>query len=84
MLAIDRLIHAFHGDYQGPRARLRRTACQSILSGTDEELADMLNELAYEDNVPPEMRAIRDEWQSKVAEAREAGDAHRKKMQSTR
>jgi hypothetical protein len=77
MLAIDRLIHAFHGDYQGSRARLRRTACSSVLEGDDESLAQMLDELAYGDNVPPEMLAQRDMWRAKVADSKKALDKFR-------
>ena len=62
MLVIDRLIHAFHGDYQGDRARLRRTACSSILQGTDADLARMLNDLAYEENADPRLLETRNKW----------------------
>lgn len=46
------------------------------LEGSHEELAKMLQELAYGDNAPPEMIAVRNEWQAKVAEEREAKNDH--------
>ena len=79
MLVIDRLIHAFHGDYQGDRARLRRTACSSILQGTDADLARMLNDLAYEENADPRLLETRNKWRTKVAEGRAAAKAWKKK-----
>jgi hypothetical protein len=72
MIAIDGLVHAFHGDYQGERARLRRTACISVLEGSDEELKKMLEDLAYGDNVDSRMRETKIEWRRKKAEARKA------------
>lgn len=72
MLAIDRLVHAFHGDYQGVRARLRRTACASILEGSDEGLARMLDELAYGENVDPQLLVEKSRWRAKRSEAEKA------------
>ena len=74
MLAIDRMIHAFHGDYQGTRARLRRTACSNILEGTDQELARMLDELAYGKTADPQMLQRKEIWQAKMDEAKKAGE----------
>ena len=78
MIAIDNLIHAFHGDYQGERARLRRTACVSVLEGSDEELKKMLEDLAYGDNVDSRMRENKIEWCRKKTEASKAKANHAK------
>lgn len=70
MLAIDRLVHAFHGDYTGPRSRLRRTACVSVFKGTGEELKALLDDLAYGDTIDREMAKNRETWRRKQEEKR--------------
>ena len=76
MRAIDKLVHAFHGDYQGARARLRRTACVSVLEGTNEELSRMLDDLAYGDTADARMLSERNLWRRKRAEAAETKSSH--------
>ena len=39
----------------------------------------MLNELAYDDNLPPEMKNVRTDWKSKVSEADRARNEHKKR-----
>jgi hypothetical protein len=50
MLAIDTLIHTFHGELQG-KERFSRTAAHNIIySRRNSDLVDLLNALAYSNN----------------------------------
>jgi hypothetical protein len=64
MLAIDRLIHEFHWNLieAGKAAVPHKPAGVNLLRGSATQVIDLLNELTYGENTPPELREGRDWW----------------------
>ncbi|HEX5480621.1 MAG TPA: hypothetical protein VFY79_12960 [Dehalococcoidia bacterium] len=70
MLAIDALIHAVHGQFQG--AMGRPAAC-NLIEGTARELVGFLDELAYGPQSTEGIAESRREWDAQVDLSRFAG-----------
>jgi hypothetical protein len=64
MLAIDRLIHEFHWILveAGKDPLPHKPAGVNLLRGSATQVIDLLNELTYGDNTPPELLEGRDWW----------------------
>lgn len=65
ILAIDRLIHEFHWvlvDVKGARAS--KPAGVNLLRGSTTQVLEMLNELTYGENTPPELLSGREWWRA--------------------
>jgi hypothetical protein len=61
MLAIDRLIHACHGEFKG---HMGRPAACNLIEGTMHELLPLLDGLAYGDASTPGVLEVRTEWKA--------------------
>lgn len=66
MLAIDALIHACHGQFEG--AMGRPAAC-NLIEGTMDELIEFLDELAYGDLSTPGVGEVRARWRAGIESA---------------
>ena len=64
ILAIDRLIHEFHWILvkEGQPARANKPAAVNLLRGNILQVLNMLNELTYGENTPPELIAGKGLW----------------------
>lgn len=64
ILAIDRLIHEFHWILvrEGHPERANKTAAVNLLRGNIAQVYDMLNELTYGENTPPELLKVKEQW----------------------
>jgi len=64
ILAIDRLIHEFHWILvkEGQPARANKPAGVNLLRGNIIQVLDMLNELTYGENTPPELLEGKARW----------------------
>ena len=78
MLAIDALIHAVHGQFQGAMAR--PAAC-NLIEGTARELIGFLDELAYGPQSTEGIAESRREWDAQVDASRFA--AWKRGLEST-
>jgi hypothetical protein len=67
MLCIDRLIHAIH---ESLNASQYFPVAQNIIGGTQSQFRDLLDSVAYGDDVPRERLEIRAEYEEKM----KAGD----------
>ncbi len=64
IFAIDRLIHEFHWFLirEGQPAQGNKPAGVNLIRGNIREVFDLLNELTYGENTPPELLAAKDSW----------------------
>jgi hypothetical protein len=64
ILAIDRLIHEFHWILvkEGQPARANKPAGVNLLGGNTTQVFNLLNELTYGENTPPELFAGKEWW----------------------
>ena len=64
ILAIDRLIHEFHWIlvHEDQPARANKPAAVNLLRGNIRQVLDLLNELTYGENTPPELAAAKARW----------------------
>jgi hypothetical protein len=75
MLCIDRLIHTIH---ESLNVAHNLSAAQNVVGGTQSTVRDLLDSLAYGDDVPRERLEIRAEYEEKM----EAGDMARAEQTS--
>jgi hypothetical protein len=64
IIAIDRLIHEFHWIliHDDEPARAAKPAGVNLLRGTITQVLDMLNQLTYGENTPPELLESKERW----------------------
>lgn len=75
ILAIDRLIHEFHWNLMAEDEALQphKPAGVNLLRGSTTQVIEMLNELTYGENTPPELLASRDWWRAQKPIVRRQG-----------
>lgn len=71
MLAIDRLIHAFHFSMKDRPELPTRPACVNLIEGKLTDVIQFLNGLSFGEMNRPELLATRSEWEGNLEEMRE-------------
>ncbi|MBN1583526.1 MAG: hypothetical protein JXA89_22645 [Anaerolineae bacterium] len=66
MLAIDRLIHAFHYSLRRQPDLPTRPACVNLIAGKVTDVVQFLDELTYGESAPAELRKNREVWRREV------------------
>ena len=80
MLAIDRLLHAFHQQLRPSGRVLGRPAAANLLEGGHRATLAFLDELTFGEGGRPELAATRSLWQQTRAEQEAQREAHRARL----
>ncbi len=66
MLAVDRVVHAFHYSLQDQPERPCRAAAVNLISGRLKDVVEFLDSLAYGAGSAPELRRVHARWQAGI------------------
>jgi len=66
MLAIDRVIHAFHYSLRDEPDRPWRAAGVNLIAGMHKDVVQFLDSLAYGPGTAPELRRVHAQWQASL------------------